>query len=150
MKFKKIFFQTRKKYIHEIKNFISMNKPTIFANKMIKTFGYDWPFCILSAKNEETIKLWLNFFNIEVREIIGNKILEKFNYNKFKAVKSIFFNKKHEKFRGLYIDDFEMNLDPNFDKLGIKTYFANWGYGKNINHENSINEKEAIIKIKKF
>ena len=38
----------------------------------------------------------VKFFNIEVREIIGNKILEKFNYNKFKAVKSIFFNKKHE------------------------------------------------------
>ena len=30
-------------------------------------------------------------------------------------------------FRGLYIDDFEIDLDPNFDKLGIKTLFCELG-----------------------
>ena len=150
IKFKKYFFQSRKKYFRKINNFISMNEPTEFTNKVIEEFGYNWPFCILSAKNEEIIKLWLDYFNIEVKEILGNKILEKFNYNKYNAVKNIFFADNKERIKGLFIDDYEMNLDPNFSKLGIETYFANWGYGKNINHKVSIDEKEAIIRIKKI
>lgn len=146
--FKKVFFQIRNKNKKNLDIFIKMNNPTKFTQKIIKVFGKNWPFHILSAKDESTIKLWLDYFEIQVQSIIGNEILEKYHNNKYNVVKDTFFNKKDNFEKGLFIDDFEKNLDPRFLKLGIKTYFATWGYGSSNNNIISVNEESAIKKIK--
>ncbi|MDA9651507.1 hypothetical protein N9T16_02360, partial [Pelagibacteraceae bacterium] len=65
--FKKVFFQIRHKDLRKLQTFISMNLPTNFTELLIDEIGKKWPFYILSAKDEKTIKLWLDFYNIEVK-----------------------------------------------------------------------------------
>ncbi len=147
--FKKVFFQIRHKDLRKLNKFISMNLPTNFTELLIDEIGKNWPFFILSAKDEKTIKLWLDFYKIEVKGIIGNKMIEKYNNSKYLSVKNYFFNTDKKFKNGLFIDDFVEHLDSKFNKLGIETYFANWGYGKNNNKKiDSIDIKQAVKKIK--
>lgn len=146
--FKKVFFQIRSENLRKFQTFISMNLPTNFTQLLISEIGKIWPFYILSSKDEKTIKLWLDYYKVEVKGIIGNKSLEGFNNNKYLLVKNYFFDLEKNFTGGLFIDDFVENLDSRFIKLGIKTYFANWGYGKNNENIESIDTKEAIKKIK--
>ena len=148
--FKKLFFMIRKKNIKNIDNFMKLNKPTKFSNKLKLMFGNNWPIYILSSKDENTIREWLDFHKIKVRKIIGNRALSKYQNNKYNIVEKIFFTRKKPIRSGIFIDDFMKNLDIRFEKLGIQILFANWGYGKSSkkNKRFNINEINAIKKIK--
>lgn len=148
--FKKFFFEIRKRHIKKLDFFMNLNKPTNFTNKIIDNFSKEWPFYILSAKDENTIELWLDYYKIKVMGIFGNVILEKYNNSKYDVIKNFLFESKDNLIKGLFIDDFEKNLDPRFFNIGINTYYANWGYGINSDGVTIIDEDSAIKKIKEI
>ena len=100
---KNCFFMIRKKNIKNIDNFMKLNKPTKFSNKLKLMFGNNWPIYILSSKDENTIREWLDFHKIKVRKIIGNRALSKYQNNKYNIVEKIFFyEKKTHKIWNIY------------------------------------------------
>ena len=56
-----VFYDKKKKNIKNIDNFMKLNKPTKFSNKLKLMFGNNWPIYILSSKDENTIREWLDF-----------------------------------------------------------------------------------------
>jgi hypothetical protein len=148
--FKITFFDVRHKSMQSIDTFMELNKPTRFTNRLIDIYKDNWPFYILSSKDETALATWFEHKKIKVLDIIGNQKLERFSGNKYAAVKAIFFENKSEFSTGIFIDDFVENLDPRFESLGINNYFANWGYGKLAFPFTSVNEEMAIHYIQKL
>jgi phosphoglycolate phosphatase-like HAD superfamily hydrolase len=128
--FEKSFFSHRKKLIE--KNFnewIKLNSLTDFGRKLVQRS--DLIIYIITTKNRMATKILLNHHKIFFNKIFSNEDIKKFG-SKGNLIKNVV--KKYNLKDVVFIDDLVDHL-ISAKNLGITTYFADWGYGKNTNFE---------------
>tara|TARA_B110000483_G_scaffold42412_1_gene52766 strand:- start:2104 stop:2781 length:678 start_codon:yes stop_codon:yes gene_type:complete len=126
--FEKSFFSYRKKLIEKnLNEWIKLNPLTDFGKKLVHR--NDLVIYIITTKNRVATKILLNHYKIFFNKIFSNEDIKKFG-SKGNLIKNVV--KKYDLKDVVFIDDLVDHL-ISAKNLGITTYFADWGYGKNTN-----------------
>ena len=129
-KFEKLFFQKRSFIIdQDFSKWIKLNPLTKFGKKLREK--KDININIITTKNRTSTKLILNFHKIHYNEIYPIEEISKYG-----SKGNLIINKVSpiDLSKVVFLDDLVDHLEIARN-LGIKSYFANWGYGQNTNFE---------------
>lgn len=124
-----VFLAYRAVYQSEIENWISLNPLTDYGKSLqSKTLDNHY---IITTKDNKSVALLLNYYDISVAGIYGKEHFDKFD-SKGELMNQIMVEKKINE--AIFIDDSVQHLD-SVSNSNIKCLFADWGYGKNTNYE---------------
>ena len=137
--FEKNFFNYRQELInHDYDNWIKLNTLTHFGKTIVNR--NDLNINIITTKNKEATYSILKHHDIFVNRIFSNEDIKE---HSSKGMLIINETSTDELSKIVFIDDLVDHLEIARD-LGIKSFFADWGYGENTNFE--IFNKNLLIK----
>ena len=141
-KFKVDFFLTRKERLEKYgkSNWLLENPPTKFLERflnLIKQINSE--IIIISRKDRNSISLWLDEKEINVRQIFCNKKLSQYDNSKFNLIEHLQSQKNFKE--AIFIDDSaEEIISKDWKSISITPIIAGWGY--NLKKDNS----ESVLK----
>ena len=139
----KKFFANRNKLINSIgmDEWCKINKPTPFFNCLKDlTNNSTFDFIIVSTKNEDSLRLWLSYYNFSVNGIYGME-----SYRKYKSKFEIISKISNSYNKVLFVDDNKIHLEKyNWDSINCETVLAGWGYNS-LDYDNC---KDTVSYIK--
>jgi len=111
-----------------------LHKPTLLANHFMDN---KINFKIVSTKDEESIKDICSFFKLKPLECFGKRAYEEF------GSKSNIIKKDIKELSVKTVALLDDNADHLSNDFFIKSYFVEWGYGKNKGYE-TVNENNFV------
>jgi hypothetical protein len=131
------FFEKRKILMEQdLSQWCEINSPTQFFTRLKLLKIEPTKINIISTKNYDALKAWLDFYNFEVAKIFGNREF-RLSKNKFNIIK------REAKNNSIFIDDNYVHIDGyDWNSINCKALFASWGYNKD-----SADNTNSVIKV---
>ena len=128
------FLEKRNNQKKSFSNWCSLHKPTVLAHHFIDN---KIDFKIVSTKDESSLQDLCSFFKLKPLECFGKRAYEEF------GSKSDIIREDIKKLSIKTVALLDDNADHLSNEFFIKSYFVEWGYGKNKGYE-TINERNFV------